>query len=500
MASVTTEKRNGKSYFRVLYRDHQGRWRKIRLGQMSRRDAQSVCLKIEAIVSAQVAGNELPLSVSEWLAGINDEFHAKLADSGLVKPRINYTLENWIAEYLSRHLPGVGFHCQRNLERSRDYALEFFGKDKPLKSITVDDAKSYRSWLVQTKGLAQATVAQHIKKIKQYFLAAVKAGAVHRSPFADVVTGSMRNDLRSVYVPVDSVNRAIEFAPDAQWRLIIALCRYAGLRCPSEVLALRWSDVDFVAGTLSVRCTKTLRHGKTWRTVPILPELRPHLEDAFKPDDERCISRYQTSNLNLRKVFLEILQKADVEPWPRLFHNLRGSLQTDLADKFPIHVVTAWIGNSRRVAEDHYLKVTPEHLASAQGVGTQVGQTLQETTPLSGNERKADSRKTRKSAIPLVSQGQISTFGRTHTHQRIAGSNERGGNTGGTSLAKTGGILAQDSATKQADLTQAEAELLTLFRCLDSEGQREALEAVRDRAGIGVSDGVKVGDGERSGR
>jgi hypothetical protein len=35
----------------------------------------------------------------------------------------------------------------------------------------------------------------------------------------------------------------------------------------------------------------------------------------------------------LRKVILEILAKAELKPWPRLFHNLRGSLQTDLADK-----------------------------------------------------------------------------------------------------------------------------------------------------------------------
>ena len=36
-----------------------------------------------------------------------------------------------------------------------------------------------------------------------------------------------------------------EACPDADWRLIFALARFAGLRWPTEVLGLRWSDVDW---------------------------------------------------------------------------------------------------------------------------------------------------------------------------------------------------------------------------------------------------------------
>jgi integrase len=204
-----------------------------------------------------------------------------------------------------------------------------------------------------------------------------------------------------VYVSAATIEKAIAMAPDAQWRLIIALARYAGLRTPSETLALRWADVDFVAGTMTVFMTKTAKQGKTKRVVPILPELRPHLEDAFDPEADRCISRYQTTNMNLRKIFLQILAKAGVAPWPRLFHNLRGSLQTDLADRYPLQCVTEWLGNSVKVAAAHYLKTTTDHIATAtaQGialsggeavprVGQGVGTSLAETTALSGNERK----------------------------------------------------------------------------------------------------------------
>ena len=43
-------------------------------------------------------------------------------------------------------------------------------------------------------------------------------------------------------------------------------------------------------------------------------------------------------------------------PWPQLLHNLRGSCQTELAERFPSHVVWRWIGNSEAVAREHYRK------------------------------------------------------------------------------------------------------------------------------------------------
>ena len=60
-----------------------------------------------------------------------------------------------------------------------------------------------------------------------------------------------------------------------------------------------------------------------------------------------------------------ISRKAGVEPWPRLFQNLRASRETELANSFPLHVVTSWLGNTPSVADRHYLQVTSEHFAQA---------------------------------------------------------------------------------------------------------------------------------------
>jgi integrase len=269
-----------------------------------------------------------------------------------------------------------------------------------LADFTPEDAAGFRKWL-EADGYAKATVAGHIKKAKQYFRAAAKEGALEASPFVDVIAGDMSNEENAVYVSTQDIEKAIACAPDAQWRLLIALCRYAGLRCPSEVLRLRWQDVDFVGGVMTIRSTKT---GK--RVMPILPELRPYLEDAFDPESDRCVSRYCESNVNMRKGFLQILKKAGLTPWPRLFHNLRGSLESDLAERYPIHTVVKWLGNSEGVAMRHYLRQSPAVLAdvTSQGLGGQVGNRvgngLGETTPLGGNEAKPARKKSGKSYFP----------------------------------------------------------------------------------------------------
>ena len=59
------------------------------------------------------------------------------------------------------------------------------------------------------------------------------------------------------------------------------------------------------------------------------------------------------------------MERAGVSPWPRLWHNMRSSRETELVERFPAHVVAAWIGHSVAVAEKNYLQVTDEHFSRA---------------------------------------------------------------------------------------------------------------------------------------
>ena len=65
--------------------------------------------------------------------------------------------------------------------------------------------------------------------------------------------------------------------------------------------------------------------------------------------------------------FEKIVRRAGLQPWPRLFHNLRASRETELVESFPVQVVTSWLGNTPKVAMQHYLMTTDEHFDAAVG-------------------------------------------------------------------------------------------------------------------------------------
>src|SRR5262249_5467906 len=68
---------------------------------------------------------------------------------------------------------------------------------------------------------------------------------------------------------------------------------------------------------------------------------------------------------NLRTRLTKIIRRAGLMPWPKLFHNLRASRETELAATYPLHVVCAWIGNSTLIAQKHYLTVTEDDFQRA---------------------------------------------------------------------------------------------------------------------------------------
>jgi integrase len=190
--------------------------------------------------------------------------------------------------------------------------------------------------------------------------------------------------------------------PDAEWRLIVALGRFGGLRCPSEHLALRWGDIDFERGRIHFRSPKTEHHpGGESRVIPLFPELIKPLQDVFdlaEPGTEFVITRHRDTNVNLRTQFCRIIERAGLKVWPRIFQNLRSTRQTELAESFPSHVVCEWMGNSEPVAAKHYLQITDEHFQKAVQNAVQYGADSPRMHPQSQLSNIAETPEKRESA------------------------------------------------------------------------------------------------------
>ena len=165
------------------------------------------------------------------------------------------------------------------------------------------------------------------------------------------------------YLTAEDTEKLIAAAPDHHWRLLIALARYGGLRTTSEPLALTWADVDWEKNKVLIRSPKT---GNRW--LPLFPELRPHLEEAFdraEPGDVYVFTNTRDAGSNFRTTFEKIIHRAGLLPWEKPFQNMRASRETELTQSHPLHVVTAWIGNSAPIAAKNYLQVTDADFARA---------------------------------------------------------------------------------------------------------------------------------------
>ena len=351
-----------------------GRRRSISLGKERKRTRNTVKCHVEELVAAQKANRAPYDETNEWLAEIGVQLHKKLAKAGLVKPRRDVepvTLAAFLDAYIASRTD-IQPNMRRNLINSRGRLVDHFGVNRELSTISPGDADDWRQAVVNEK-LADATISKAVKHARHFFRLAERKGLVKRNPFQDLKAGGERNSARLHFVDRATIDTVIAHAPDAQWQLIIALSRYGGLRCPSEHLALRWNNIDWETGKITVLSPKTRRHDKPFRIMPLIPELRPYVEDVRDevnpgidvPLSDPVITRYRDTNSNLRTQLLRILRSAGVEPWERLFHNMRASRQTEQADQFPAHVVADWIGNSPKIAERHYLQTTESHFQLA---------------------------------------------------------------------------------------------------------------------------------------
>jgi integrase len=359
----------------------------VRLGTMAKQQAITIKSRIEYLVAAKDNGNAPDAETSRWLASIGDDLHAKLAKHELVSPRLKVEtrrLEGFLDEYIARRSDTkkstriLYGNARRNL-------VDFFGADRPLDSITPAETGDWRRWLAKPakdggQGLAPETVRQRCRLAKQFFRDAEDRHLISTSPFAKMKGVSAKGNRDNDYfVTCEEVDAVLKACPDALWRLMFALSRFAGLRCPSEHLSLCWGDINWKNKRMLVHSPKTEHHeGQKTRTVPLFAELVPYLEAVrdelfasdFDPKQQRLseqpvISRWRNSEANLRTRMHEIIRAAGLEPWPKVFQALRSTRRTELQEHFPDYVLNAWFGHSSRIAERHYLQVRAEHFDKA---------------------------------------------------------------------------------------------------------------------------------------
>ena len=271
MAGVQRQKDSqGKWRYRVQFYDPTGKRHSVWLGRTSHQNAKETGGHIEFLVDAAKYSTTIPARTIAWLQeDAPENVVNRLADAGLCNSRERGTLGAFIDAYIASREDAAD-NTIRNYKNSRWQLVNFFGADKQLHEISEGDADDWRQWLVN-KEYSDSTISKAVKHAKHFLLMAKHKGLVRTNPFHHLRAGGEENEARKQFIEQGIIDRVIEQAPDTQWKLIIALARYGGLRCPSEVLALTWADVDWEADKITVSSPKTKRQGKPYRVIPLFP-------------------------------------------------------------------------------------------------------------------------------------------------------------------------------------------------------------------------------------
>jgi integrase len=185
------------------------------------------------------------------------------------------------------------------------------------------------------------------------FALAVRRGIVTRNPMDGLAPSErpkQRNATKIAVLNADALQTIVQAGTSERWRAAIGLAGYAGLRL-GEIRALRWADVDFDAGTVTVRrsalpdgTTKAPKTEAGVRSVPMLPALRRvlatwKLRSPHKHDRDVVICTATGEHVqerNLRRALADAKEAIGFEgggerlSWHSLRHSYASMLATDL--------------------------------------------------------------------------------------------------------------------------------------------------------------------------
>ncbi|MFO1002249.1 MAG: tyrosine-type recombinase/integrase, partial [Planctomycetaceae bacterium] len=369
---VSTQKSTGLR--RVLFDGLDGRRVAIHLGKVSMASAREIAGHVDHLVGCRRSSTDCRRSTRDWIQRIRSDWPklaSRLANMGLIAAPLqaDQPFTDFVDNLLSSRTD-VKPNTLKLWRQTAEKIRLFFG-NWMIRSLTAKDGSNFLRWLSTSvdlagAGLSASTPGKHLTIAKGFLNEAVDAEILSANPFQKIHGDRTVNRRRRCFIPAERIENIIDYTDDLELRAIISLSRWGGLRTPSEPFALQWQHIDWERLRITVPAVKT-----KVRELPLFPELAPHLLALLAgtqnrlPDDYLFPRLKQFSDSNLRKLMKRTILSAGSAPWPKIFHNLRASRQTELEERFPRKTVCEWMGNSETVADQHYLQVLEEHFDRA---------------------------------------------------------------------------------------------------------------------------------------
>lgn len=378
-----------KSGFRVQFKIN-GKSRQLSLPGLAKRQAEQIQRNIDHLIVSAKYASPLEEWCQKWLSVIDPKLLGELrrlelttSVSSATQPAID------IFDDFMQFRSGRSASTQRNDMQFRRKFKACFG-NKPAAEFTYGDGEDFREFCLQSLEVGENTTRKRCAQGSTFFRWMIKRKFVPLNAFDDVpkAVGTAIGDKQDI--GSDVIELVMREAPTLEWKALIVLGRWGGLRVPSEAFAMRWEDINWQLSRFIVNSPKTVHQNKPKRTVPLFPELVGPLMDLSESQRRRTefvLPTLRAKSGNVGTPFRKIIERAGIVPWPKPWSALRSTRETELAAIHPIHVVCEWMGNTIAVARRHYLKATESDFikASADNTPTSIAPTR---SPLGTSETR----------------------------------------------------------------------------------------------------------------
>lgn len=255
------------------------------------------------------------------------------------------TFDLMMEKFMKEHAPLVSKSMQERYKHALKRLIAYF-KDIRIKDITpalINDYIQHRLSL----GVKNATVNRELAMLSKAFNLAVKkwlwcksnpVSSIGRLPENNTIVRWLTDDEQ------DRLLKSSELYLNGQLKEIITVAVYTGMR-ESEILNLKWKDVDLFKQTITVKESKN----KEQRTIPMHPRVVEVLKAKSK-NPVQSIYIFHTrkgtpiSRRTLIDAFQKAVKKAGIKNFR--FHDLRHTFATRLVQQgIDLYTVAKLLGH-----------------------------------------------------------------------------------------------------------------------------------------------------------
>lgn len=260
-----------------------GKRSKVSVGRRTLKSANAIADQVTEIELAIASGLTPPKRATAFIEGLPDKISNRFRKLGVIGEQLavpSMSIQDLVNAYVDLWGNGVTKSTRDNaIDRLKRF-VEFCDKSGVRLSSGVTDALlvRYRGHLMASS--KPSTVKVTMRRVKHMLKTTYQAGMISTPVGKEVQSATSSERVRCVNVALEWFPDLLQCVRDPELSITLALARHAGLRIPSEIEPLRWSDISTNGNPwyLHVKNVKTARHSAAMRRVPVFPELEKILD------------------------------------------------------------------------------------------------------------------------------------------------------------------------------------------------------------------------------